>query len=162
MKLVAMIVSVLLLFCGCAAEETYETVMDVWEEVPAPEAKSICVDLPGESAMPVMESDGGRVYVSSDYEIYVQTMPGGDIGATIEEMSGHPQESLTVLSTMQDDAMRYDFVWATAGEGGDLLGRGIILDDGSYHYTMTVLRDADTVQSSTVVWDAVFSSFRLD
>ena len=162
MKLVAMIVSVLLLFCGCAAEETYETVMDVWEEVPAPEAKSICVDLPGESAMPVMESDGGRVYVSSDHEIYVQTMPGGDIGATIEEMSGHPQESLTVLSTMQDDAMRYDFVWATAGEGGDLLGRGIILDDGSYHYTMTVLRDADTVQSSTVVWDAVFSSFRLD
>jgi hypothetical protein len=162
MKLVAIIVAVLLLFCGCAAEETYETVMDVWEEVPAPEAKSICVDLPGESAMPVMESDGGRVYVSSEYEIYVQTMPGGDIGATIEEMSGHPRESLTVLSTMQDDAMRYDFVWATAGEGGDLLGRGIILDDGSYHYTMTVLRDADTVQSSTVVWDAVFSSFRLD
>lgn len=162
MKLVAIIVSVLLLLCGCAAEETYETVMDVWEEVPAPEAKSICVDLPGESAMPVMESDGGRVYVSSEYEIYVQTMPGGDIGATIEEMSGHPQESLTVLSTMQDDAMRYDFVWATAGEGGDLLGRGIILDDGNYHYTMTVLRDADTVQSSTVVWDAVFSSFRLD
>jgi hypothetical protein len=162
MKLVAIIVAVLLLFCGCAAEETYETVMDVWEEVPAPEAKSICVDLPGESAMPVMESDGGRVYVSSEYEIYVQTMPGGDIGATIEEMSGHPQESLTVLSTMQDDAMRYDFVWATAGEGGDMLGRGIILDDGSYHYTMTVLRGADTVQSSTVVWDAVFSSFRLD
>jgi hypothetical protein len=84
------------------------------------------------------------------------------IGATIEEMSGHSRESLTVLTTMQDDAMRYDFVWATAGEGGDLLGRGIVLDDGNYHYTMTVLRDADTVQTSAVVWDEVFSSFRLN
>ena len=162
MKLVAIIIAVLLLLCGCAAEETYETVLDVWEEQPLPEARSICVDLPGESAMPVMETDGGRVYVSSDYEIYVQTMTGGDIGATIEEMSGYPQETLTVLSTMQEDAMRYDFVWATAGEGGDFLGRGIILDDGNYHYTMTVLRDADTVQASAVVWDAVLSSFRLD
>ena len=162
MKLVAIITAMLLLLCGCAAEETYETVLDVWEAQPLPEAKTICVDLPGESAMPVMETDGGRVYVSSDYEIYVQTMPGGDIGATIEEMSGYPQEILTVLSTMQEDAMRYDFVWATAGEGGDFLGRGIILDDGNYHYTMTVLRDADTVQDSAVVWDAVFSSFRLD
>ena len=161
MKLVAIIVSVLLLLCGCAAEETYETVMDVWEEQPVPEAKSICVDLPGESAMPVMESDGGRVYVSSDYEIYVQTMPGGDIGATIEEMSGHPRESLTVLSTMQDDVMRYDFVWATAGEGGDLLGRGIVLDDGNYHYVLTALADEKASSRVQPAWKEIFGSFRL-
>ena len=97
----------------------------------------------------------------SDYEIHIQTMPGGDIGATMQTMSGFEQQELTVLSTIQDDAMRYDFVWASAGEGGDYLGRGVILDDGYHHYTMTVLREAQTEQTSAVVWDGVFASFRL-
>lgn len=161
MKLVATIAAAMLLLCGCAAEQTYETVLDVWQEQQEITPRAICVDLPGESAMPAMDSDGGRVYISSDYEIYIQTLPGGDIDATMQALSGYQREDLTVLSTMQEDTAKYEFVWATAGEGGDLLGRGIILDDGNYHYTMAVLRNADTAQKSAVVWDGVFSSFRL-
>ena len=37
----------------------------------------------------------------------------------------------------------------------------VILDDGHHHYTMSVLRNADTAQKSAVVWDSVFTSFRL-
>lgn len=153
--------AVVLLLCGCAAEETYETVLDVWEEQEMPSPRAISVDLPGETAMPAMESDSGRAYISTEYEIYIQTMPAGDISATMEAMSGFESEDLTILSTMQEDAQRYEFVWASAGEGGDYLGRGVILDDGNYHYTMTVLRNAETAQESSVVWDGVFSSFRL-
>lgn len=149
------------LLCGCAATQTYETVSDVWQEGEQPAPRSVLVELPGESALPVMEHDGGRAYVCNDYEIYIQTMPGGDLGATLEAMSGFAPEKLTVLSTSQEDISRHEFVWATAGEAGDLLGRGVVLDDGNYHYTMTVLRSAEKEESSSVVWDGVFSSFRL-
>lgn len=151
----------MLMLCGCGAEETYETVMDVWEEQEPPAPRAISVILPGEAALPAMETDNGRAYISTDYEVYIQTMPGGDLGATMEAMSGFSQEALTVLSTTQADAQRYEFVWASAGEEGDYLGRGVILDDGNYHYTMSVLRNAQAVQNSSVVWDQVFSTFKL-
>ena len=56
---------------------------------------------------------------------------------------------------------RYEFVWVSAGETGERLGRGVILDDGSYHYVMTVLRDAESTENSQIVWNDVFASFRL-
>lgn len=154
-------VTCMCLLCGCGAEQTYETVMDVWEVAEEPVPKAIAVELPGEAAIPAMESDSGRAYVCRDYEIYIQTLPGGDLNATMEAMSGFEKDKLTVLTTLQEDAQRYEFVWASAGEEGELLGRGIILDDGNYHYTMSVLRSAETAQQSSVVWDGVFSSFRL-
>jgi len=155
------IVTCMLLLCGCGAEQTYETVMDVWEAAEQPAPRAIAVELPGEAAMPAMESESGRAYVCRDYEIYIQTLPGGDLNATMETMSGFEKDKLTVLTTLQEDAQRYEFVWASAGEEGQLLGRGVILDDGNYHYTMSVLRNADTAQQSSVVWDGVFSSFHL-
>lgn len=150
------------MLCGCGVAETFETVADVWAEPAAPEKRAIAVDLPGETAMPVMESDNGRIYLCSDYEICIQTLDGGDLSATVEAMSGFAADEITVMSTRQGEVSRHEFVWAAAGEGGDILGRGIILDDGNYHYTMTVLRNADAAQTSTVVWDGVFSSFRLN
>ena len=63
--------------------------------------------------------------------------------------------------TAQDGAKRYDFVWASAGENGDQLGRAVILDDGNYHYCLSVLRDADTTEKSQIVWRDVFDSFKL-
>lgn len=154
-------VAVLLLLCGCGQQEQFETVMDVLDIQQMPAPRAISVDLPGETALPAMESDNGRAYLCNDYEIYIQTMPGGDVDETMEAMSGFKRETLTVLSTVAENAQRYEFVWASAGEGGEYLGRGVILDDGNYHYTMSVLRSADTEQVSGVVWDGVFSSFRL-
>ena len=46
-------------------------------------------------------------------------------------------------------------------EKGDMLGRGVILDDGSYHYCMSVLRSADGTKKSRIVWSDVFGSFGL-
>lgn len=154
------LVFVCLLLGGCAVEETVETVADEWvEEVLAP-ARQIRVSLPEEVA-PVAEDTAGALYIASDYEICIQTMAGGDLDATIRSISGHGRESLTVIATESQGLRRYDMVWTAAGEGGDRIGRAVIVDDGTHHYTMTVLRDADSVETDQIVWRTVFESFSL-
>ena len=90
----------------------------------------------------------------------MQTCPAGNLNDTIRKLTGFDKEQLTVMETEQDGAKRYDFVWAAAGEDGERLGRAAILDDGSYHYCLSVLRDAQG-EKSQVVWSEVFSSFGL-
>lgn len=149
------------LLAGCAAQQTVETVADEWVESVMAPAREIRVELPEEAAAPAAENADGRIYVCSDYEIQIQTLAGGDLDATIRAISGHSRENLTVISTRSDGLKRYDFVWTAAGERGDRVGRAVILDDGTYHYTMTVMRDADTVEESQIVWRTVFESFAL-
>ena len=150
-----------LLLCGCGVNETMETVADELVVPVMAQPKKISVSLPGEAAIPAVESDSGRIYVCQDYEIVIQTYPSGDLNATMEELCGYARDALTVMSTEQNGIRRHEFVWASAGEGGDQLGRAVILDDGNYHYTMTVTRPADTTETSQVTWSQVFSSFAL-
>ena len=149
------------LLTGCAAEDTVETVAD---EILVPvmaQPRFICVDLPGETALPVVENQNGRVYVCNDYEIVLQTMEGGDLTKTMQVMSGLTPEDLTVMETFADGLSRYDFVWAAAGENGDQVGRGAVLDDGNYHYCLSVLSNAEGDEKSHINWEDVFSSFCL-
>ena len=151
-----MVLAVLL--CGCKAEETLETVSDEWMVPAMAQPREISVRLPENTVLPVMEQDGSKLYMGQDYEIMVETLASGDLKDTIRTISGFEKDQLTVLQTQQAGADRYDFVWTTAGEGGERLGRAVILDDGNYHYCMTVLRDAE---ESIIVWQDVFSSFAL-
>lgn len=150
-----------LLLTGCAAEETFETISDDLVQPVMAQPREVSVSLPGEVSMPAMESDSGRMYLASDYEIYIQTLDRGDLNATIQTVSGYEKDALTVMQTSLDGVDRYEFVWTCAGENGDRIGRGVVLDDGDYHYVMTVLRDADTTETSQIVWNDVFDSFRL-
>lgn len=161
MKKWMVLMGMLAFLSGCAARETAETVSD---EILAPVMAApgqIRVELPGEAALPVMENDSGRMYLCEDYEILLQTMDGGDLDATMQSLSGRGREELTVMETCLDGIGRYEFVWAAAGERGDRLGRGVILDDGSYHYCMTALWDAEAMEKSQFSWDQVFDSFSL-
>ena len=150
-----------LLLTGCGAEETFETIADELVQPAMAQPMEILVELPGETAMPAMESDNGRSYLAGDYEIHIQTLEAGDLNRTIKALSGFEKDSLTVMQTEQEGMDRYEFVWCCTGEDGDRLGRAVILDDGSYHYTMTVLRDASTTENTQIVWNDVFSSFSL-
>ena len=161
MKYFAALLMIALLLCGCGTEQTMETIADELVVPVMAQPKNISVSLPGEAAMPAVESDSGRIYVCEDYEIVIQNYPSGDLDATIRELCGYPQDALTVMSTEQDGIRRHEFVWASAGEGGDQLGRAVILDDGNYHYTMAVTRPADTTETSQITWAKVFSSFAL-
>lgn len=161
MRRIWMAAALALLLSGCGAKETLETVSDtIIEPVPAAPAQ-ISVRLPDNAVAPVLESESEQVYLCEDYEIVVETHASGDLDATIAAISGYDREQLTVMQTQQDGAARYDFVWVSAGETGDRLGRAVILDDGSYHYCMSVLRDAENQEKSQVVWSDVFASFSL-
>ena len=149
-----------LLLAGCAEAELGETVADVWQEavtVAAP--RETRLELPGEAVACAMESDTGRLYFGDGYEVMVQTLSSGDLDATIRALTGFDREDITVLQS-QSDPKRWEFAWASAGEGGERLGRGVVLDDGNYHYCLTVLQDADD-DDCQIIWSQVFNSFEL-
>ena len=154
-----LVVLLALILCGCCTQETFETISDepVQQVMAAP--REISVRLPDNAVAPVLETDARQVYLSEDYEIVIETLASGDLDATIRSISGFDKDQLTVMETQWEDVTRYEFVWAAAGENGDRLGRAVVLDDGSHHYCMSVLRDADAV--SQVVWRDVFGSFAL-
>ena len=146
------------LLAGCRAEETLETVNDEWVVPAMAQPREIAVRLPEDVVLPVLEQDNRRLYMAQGYEIMLETLASGDVNATIRTLSGYEKDQLTVLETRQGDADRYEFVWTTAGEKGDRLGRAVILDDGNYHYCMSVLRDSG---ETNIVWRDVFGSFSL-
>lgn len=149
-----------LFLTGCGAEETFETIAD--EQVLSVMAtpKQIVVDLPEDAVAPVLESEGEQIYLCDGYDILIEVRPAGNLSETVRDLSGYEKEDLTVMETQWQEVSRYEFVWASAGENGDRLGRAVILDDGDYHYCMSVLRDADG-KDSQIVWNQVFSSFDL-
>lgn len=149
-----------LLLTGCGAEETFETVADEIVQSVLAQPREITIRLPDNAVAPVLESAQRQVYMSEEYEIMIETLESGDLQATVRELSGYEKEQLTVLETQVQDVTRYEFVWACAGERGDRLGRAVILDDGDYHYCLSVLRDAQT-EKSQIVWSDVFASFAL-
>ena len=63
-----------------------------------------------------------------------------------------------MIQTRQDGKDRYDFVWSAAGETGERLGRGAIVDDGNYHYCLSAMRDPGDTE---IPWRDIFSSFSL-
>ena len=161
-KKIATALLLALLLSGCGAKETLETVADDIPLQPVlAQPAQISVRLPDNAVAPVLESDSEQVYLSEDYEIVIETLSSGDLNATVQSISGYGKDQLTVMETQWDGVSRYEFVWVSAGERGDRLGRAVILDDGDYHYCMSVLRDADATEMSQVVWSDVFNSFAL-
>ena len=162
MKTIALALLLMMLLSGCGEKETLETVADDIPLQPVmAQPAQISVRLPDNAVSPVLESDTQQLYFCEDYEIAIETRSSGDLSGTITALTGFAPEQLTVMHTSPEGVDRYEFVWAAAGEDGDRLGRGVVLDDGSYHYCMSVLRDAENPKKSQVVWSDVFSSFAL-
>ena len=161
MKIIVLIMLMALLVTGCGTKETMETVSDDFVQPVMAEVRQVMISLPEDAAAPALESEGGAVYVCEDYEVYQQVLNAGDLGATVREVSGFDMENLTVVKTSQKDCKRYDFVWAAASDRGDRVGKGCILDDGSYHYVLTVLGDAETAGDYEAVWREILDSFSL-
>ncbi len=161
MKKCLLIILCCLILNGCAAEETFETVADEQAQPVMAPVREMTMELPSEAASPTVESDSGRIYLCDGYEISVQTFASGDLNQTIQTISGYTRQELTVMHRELDALDRYDFVWASAGETGDRVGRAAILDDGSYHYVLMVLGDAEIAHAKLPDWSYMFGSFRL-
>lgn len=161
-KWMAAVCMAALMLGGCGAEETMETVADEWDVPAMAVPREILLGLPEEAAVSTMESDSGKFYQGDGYEIAVQRLDAGDLDGTLRSLTGFGRDNLTVIQTQSQDLRRYEFVWTSAGESGSRLGQGMILDDGTYHYCLSVLRDDPMPEDSQIVWNDLFRSFALE
>ncbi len=162
MKKFWILIPLVLLLTGCRAQETFETVNDVYAEPNEIPAQQVMLMLPEDAAVPAMESDtAGKLYLCDGYTVTVQTLEAGDLNRTLKETTGFSRENLAVMETGQEKLRRYECVWTAAGEGEDQVGRATILDDGNYHYVVTVMASASQAGDLSQTWNQLFSSFSL-
>lgn len=151
-----------ILLSGCGAQETFETISDVIPQEINAQTHCMILSLPQEAAAPTVESEDARLYQCGTYSICVETFPGGDMEKTVEQITGYASDDLTVMQTRREGFDCYEFVWVSAGENGDQVGRALVLDDGNYHYVVSTLADADHAQEHKNAWDAMFQSASLE
>ena len=154
-----LILMVMLLLSGCGAEETFETVADEMALQVLAQPREIQMTLPEETLLPAMESDGRTLYLCNGYDVAVQTLSSGDLNATIRQLSGFDREELTIMETDSGAYRCYEFVWTAATDLGEQVGRAMILDDGTYHYTLTAMAPAEKALNYQEIWNGLFESF---
>ena len=152
-----------LLFTGCTAQETLETIADAYVQPAAAQVRQVNLQLPEEASVTVMQSDDtGTLYLCDGYAVTVQTLASGDLDRTLRETTGFSRDALTVIETQPGSWKRYDCVWSAAGEGEDQVGRAAVLDDGDYHYVLSVMASFTQAGDLAEVWQEIFDSFSLD
>ena len=161
MKKLVCLLLMALFFAGCGAEETFETVYDEILEMAPAIAREILLTLPLEAAVPASETEEGQIYLCDGFEIALQTLPAGDLNATVQAISGFAREDLTIIESGRGDYTRYDMVWSCAGENSHRIGKAAVLDDGNYHYVLSVLADEDRVAEYAGVWQEMMDSYSL-
>ena len=163
MKKCCLILGMTLMLAGCAnTEPTFETVSDVCAQPAAAAPRQILLEIPNEAAQTVLSgNDTDKLYLCEDYSIAVQTMAAGDLDRTVRAVSGYGREELTILKSSAESYTRYDFVWVSAGEGGNQVGKATILDDGNYHYALSCMASEEKSEEVASAWDRIFSSFWL-
>lgn len=161
MKKCWMIVIALLL-TGCGAQQTLETVSDVYVQPVSATVQQVIVDVPQDASVAVLQNDeAGKLYLCDGYTVTVQTMEAGDLEKTLRTVTGYSKEELRILRTQQENVKRYECVWTAAGEAEPQVGRACVLDDGDYHYIVTVMAGESLAGELSQTWQEVFDSFRL-
>lgn len=162
MKKFCVIMLLLLALTGCAAQETFETVNDEYVESAMVSMQQVALNLPEDAAVSVLENEAaGKLYLCDGYTVSVQTLEAGDLDKTFQEVTGFSREGLSVLKTEINGVECHSCAWAAAGEGGDQIARTMVLNDGNYHYAVTVMTDASKAGELAKVWQDIFSSVTL-
>lgn len=151
-----------LLLSGCGAQETWETVADVYVQPVSADMQQLLVDVPQDAHAEAMQNDtGGKLYLCDGFTVSVQTLESGDLEKTLRTVTGYSREALTLIQTQQEDMKRYECVWTAAGEGETQVGRTCVLDDGNYHYAVTVMAGESQSGALAQTWQTIFDSVRL-
>lgn len=160
MKKVCFLLIFVLFLTGCQAAPTFEGVEDVYSPQPPNAPRRIALDLPED--VQTVAGDSGKLYLCDGYDVTVETFASGDLSNTVQLLTGFAPDALTMLQTAVSDARRYECVWTAAGENGDTVGRAVVLDDGQYHYCVTVMGNADTAGELADVWQELLNSVKLN
>ena len=161
-KSVWIILIIALLLTGCASVPTFETIGNVYTPEDIPEPCAYTLNLPENATVQTIQGDTGWIYFCDGYEILVETLAAGNLDGTVRTLSGFSLQDLTVMETKSQGYACYECVWTSAGEGGFQTARTKILDDGIWHYCLTVMAPAETVGSLQGDWQSLFDSFSLN
>lgn len=161
MKRMIVLMTVLGLLSGCGAAETYELVTDEPVQQVSAQPREMHFFLAEETAMPVMETDSGKLYLCGEYDVMSQIFDGGDLERTIRQVSGFSPEDLTVIQTESKDVKKTEFVWTSAAEEGHRICRATVLDDGNYHYVLSATVPAEKIEEYQEIWNGIFETFEL-
>ncbi len=150
------------LLTGCSAQDTFEGISDVFDIPVMAQMQKLELTLPDEAAAAVMEDpDGGKLYFCDDYTVTVQTVEAGDLDRTLRYLTGYGKDRLDIMQTTLGGIDRIECVWTAAGEGGDQVGRAVILNDGQYHYAVTTMAEAASAGDLAQKWQELFRSVQL-
>jgi hypothetical protein len=160
-KKVWLILMLLLVLTGCGAKKL-EPMLDVYAPESLPEPAQVVLDLPQEAGMEGFAGEAGRLYLCEGYCIAVESLAGGDMNATLRQLTGYDAGNLTVLQRTDGGMQRYECAWTCVGEAGDQVGRAVVVDDGIYHYCVSVTAPAEKALKLQPVFRALFESFELE
>ena len=147
---------------GCASQQTFETLMDAYEVSVMAELQWVDLALPEDAVIETFEQDNvGKLYLCDGYSVAVQTMEAGDLNKTLYESTGFEKDQLAIMKTKWGNVTRYDYTWCATGEAEEQICRGILLDDGNYHYVVTVMADASKAGDLTATWQHILDSAKL-
>ena len=162
MKKIWWLLVIMMLLCGCSPQQALEMVNDDFLLSTAAPQKELTVKLPADAARTVLSGDdGSQLYFCDGYILTLQTSAAGDLNRTARNLCGYDRDRLTVMETKMGGLKRYDWTWTSAGEGSTQVGRAAVLDDGDYHYCMTVMADEAGSGELDSRWDALFASLSL-
>jgi len=159
--LLLLILTMILLLCACSAEDTFETLQDAYGQQQIPVQRMMQLSIPEGEQVKVLQNGDKMLYLCDAYEITTEILPAGDLSETMHTLSGFGADDLTVIETGFTDAAKYEWVWTAAGETGEVIGRAVVLDDGCYHYCMTVMANAKDAGALADVWQQLLATFRL-
>ena len=162
MKKFLVVMIACLLFSGCASRQTFETILDGYDVSAMTQMQQVELSLPEDAVMETFEEESaGTMYLCNGYCVTVQTMQAGDLDKTFLETTGFSKEQLPIIKTKRGEITRYDYTWCAAGEAEEQVCRGALLDDGCYHYVITVMADASKAGDLTATWQHILDSAKL-
>ncbi len=151
------------LLSGCHSVETMETIGDEYLVSSMCAPQELVLQLPATAGKHVLSSDErNAIYFCDGYSLSVETMEGGDLRNSVLRICGYDPQELTIIKTPKEVYNRYDWVYSVVGEEGIQVGRSALLDDGCYHYCISVMADEMIVNDLSEEWDAIFSSLDIE
>lgn len=151
-----------ILLTGCVSEPVFEPVTDDYV-IPEAAASQIVIALPEDASVTVLtSSENGQLYLCDGYTITVQTLESGDLDSTLRTLTGFGEAELTLMQTQQQGMTCIEAAWTSAGEGGDQVGRLLMLDDGDYYYAVTIMAPAEDAGVLNGTWQEIFNSITLE
>lgn len=161
MKKLYILLIIAMMLSGCRGPEVFETMNDLYYQPPMQKPAQVQIKLPEDAALATVSGEAGQLYLCQDYTVAVQTMAAGDLSATLQDVTGYNAQQLQMVTTEKEGLTRYTYAWACAGESGDGICRGVTLDDGCFHYTLTIMGSAEQAADMECAWQEIMDSFHL-